>query len=123
MINSAMISSVDELMQQNRRITTREIAVELSISKETVHHIVHKKLGVRAKHGVDMVGLGDPGLTRSPKAEGTGPGRKRSIIATLTDLKICQAVYEQDQAIKVDDSDGDECVEENPPTNAKMRHT
>ncbi|GBM57892.1 hypothetical protein AVEN_52403-1 [Araneus ventricosus] len=34
--------------------------------------------GVRAKHGVDMVGLGEPGLTRSPKAERTGPGRKRS---------------------------------------------
>ncbi|GBM81445.1 hypothetical protein AVEN_169496-1 [Araneus ventricosus] len=34
--------------------------------------------------------------------------------ATLTDLEICQA-------IKVDDSDEDECVEENPPTNAKMR--
>ncbi|GBM71151.1 hypothetical protein AVEN_2764-1 [Araneus ventricosus] len=34
--------------------------------------------------------------------------------ATLTDLEICQA-------IKVDDSDGDECVEENPPTDAEMR--
>ncbi|GBM44882.1 hypothetical protein AVEN_210694-1 [Araneus ventricosus] len=34
--------------------------------------------------------------------------------ATLTDLEICQA-------IKIDDSDGDECVEENPPTNAEMR--
>ncbi|GBN04002.1 hypothetical protein AVEN_177862-1 [Araneus ventricosus] len=36
------------------------------------------------------------------------------VAATLTDLEICQA-------IKVDDSDGDECVEENPPTNAEMR--
>ncbi|GBN10765.1 hypothetical protein AVEN_135957-1 [Araneus ventricosus] len=36
------------------------------------------------------------------------------VAATLTDLKICQA-------IKVDDSDGDECVEENPPTIAEMR--
>ncbi|GBO32326.1 hypothetical protein AVEN_193302-1, partial [Araneus ventricosus] len=43
------------------------------------------------------------------------------VAATLTDLEICQAVCEQDQAIKVDDSDGDECVEENPPTNAEMR--
>ncbi|GBL72478.1 hypothetical protein AVEN_115393-1 [Araneus ventricosus] len=41
--------------------------------------------------------------------------------ATLTDLEICQAVCEQYQAIKVDDSDGDECVAENLPTNAEMR--
>ncbi|GBM50468.1 hypothetical protein AVEN_203060-1 [Araneus ventricosus] len=44
-INSATISAVDELIRQNRRITTREIAVELSISKLTAHHIIHKKLG------------------------------------------------------------------------------
>ncbi|GBN99690.1 hypothetical protein AVEN_61978-1 [Araneus ventricosus] len=43
------------------------------------------------------------------------------VAATLTDLEICQAVCEQDQALKVDDSGGDECVEENPPTNAEMR--
>ncbi|GBM06291.1 hypothetical protein AVEN_208976-1 [Araneus ventricosus] len=43
-INSATISAVDELIRQNRRITTLEIAVELSISKGTVHHIIHKKL-------------------------------------------------------------------------------
>ncbi|GBM48455.1 hypothetical protein AVEN_98990-1 [Araneus ventricosus] len=43
------------------------------------------------------------------------------VAATLTDLEICQAVCEQDQAIKVDDSDGDESVEENPPSNAEMR--
>ncbi|GBM92882.1 hypothetical protein AVEN_205214-1 [Araneus ventricosus] len=43
--NSATISAVDELIWQNRRITTREIAVELSISKGTVHHIIHKKFG------------------------------------------------------------------------------
>ncbi|GBO15536.1 hypothetical protein AVEN_198991-1 [Araneus ventricosus] len=42
---SATISAVDELIRQNRRITTREIAVELSISKGTVHHTIHKKLG------------------------------------------------------------------------------
>ncbi|GBN71397.1 hypothetical protein AVEN_249555-1 [Araneus ventricosus] len=41
--------------------------------------------------------------------------------ATLTDLEICQAVCEQDQVLKFDDSDGDEYVEENPPTNAEMR--
>ncbi|GBN46021.1 hypothetical protein AVEN_88862-1 [Araneus ventricosus] len=43
--NSATILAVDELIRQNRRITTRGIAVELSISKGTVHHIIHKKLG------------------------------------------------------------------------------
>ncbi|GBN81185.1 hypothetical protein AVEN_163187-1 [Araneus ventricosus] len=43
--NSATISAVDELIRQNRRITTREFAVELSISKGTVQHIIHKKLG------------------------------------------------------------------------------
>ncbi|GBM20746.1 hypothetical protein AVEN_105971-1 [Araneus ventricosus] len=43
------------------------------------------------------------------------------VAATLTDLDICQAVCDQDQAIKVDDSDWDECVEENYPTNAEMR--
>ncbi|GBL57817.1 hypothetical protein AVEN_259663-1 [Araneus ventricosus] len=43
------------------------------------------------------------------------------VAATLIDLEICQAVCQQDQAIKVDDSDRDECVEENPPTNSKMR--
>ncbi|GBM43887.1 hypothetical protein AVEN_174453-1 [Araneus ventricosus] len=43
--DSATISAVDELIRQSRRITTREIAVELSISKGTVHHIIHKKLG------------------------------------------------------------------------------
>ncbi|GBN57663.1 hypothetical protein AVEN_23967-1 [Araneus ventricosus] len=36
------------------------------------------------------------------------------VAATLTDLEICQA-------IKVDDSDMDKCVEENLPTNAEMR--
>ncbi|GBN05484.1 hypothetical protein AVEN_91055-1 [Araneus ventricosus] len=44
-IDSATISSMDELIRQNRRITTREIAVELSISKGIVHHIIRKKLG------------------------------------------------------------------------------
>ncbi|GBM03874.1 hypothetical protein AVEN_231335-1 [Araneus ventricosus] len=34
--NSATILVVDELIRQNRLITTREIAIELSISKETV---------------------------------------------------------------------------------------
>ncbi|GBO07478.1 hypothetical protein AVEN_192657-1 [Araneus ventricosus] len=43
--NSATISDVDELKRQNRRIPTREIAVELSISKGNVHHIIHKKPG------------------------------------------------------------------------------
>ncbi|GBM72736.1 hypothetical protein AVEN_67703-1 [Araneus ventricosus] len=43
--NSARISAVDELIRQNRLITTREIAVELSIIKGTVHHIIHKTLG------------------------------------------------------------------------------
>ncbi|GBL73414.1 hypothetical protein AVEN_159424-1 [Araneus ventricosus] len=43
--NRATISAVHKLIRQNRRITTHEIAVELSISKGTVHHIFHKKLG------------------------------------------------------------------------------
>ncbi|GBO33902.1 hypothetical protein AVEN_273756-1 [Araneus ventricosus] len=43
--NSATISAVDEIIRQNRRITTREIAVELSISKGTAHHIIHRNLG------------------------------------------------------------------------------
>ncbi|GBN24336.1 hypothetical protein AVEN_33971-1 [Araneus ventricosus] len=43
--NSAMISAVDELIRQNCRITTSEIAVELSISKGAVNLIIHKKLG------------------------------------------------------------------------------
>ncbi|GBN06791.1 hypothetical protein AVEN_214897-1 [Araneus ventricosus] len=43
------------------------------------------------------------------------------VAATITDYEICHAVCEQDQAIKVDDSDGDECVVENTPTNAEMR--
>ncbi|GBM89110.1 hypothetical protein AVEN_190938-1 [Araneus ventricosus] len=43
------------------------------------------------------------------------------LAATLTDLVICIAVCEQDQTIKVDDSYGDECVEENPPTKAEMK--
>ncbi|GBO02947.1 hypothetical protein AVEN_247272-1 [Araneus ventricosus] len=45
MTNSAAISAMDELIRQNRRITTLEIAVEMSISKGTVHHIIHIKLG------------------------------------------------------------------------------
>ncbi|GBM16428.1 hypothetical protein AVEN_94926-1 [Araneus ventricosus] len=43
--NSATISAVDEFIRQNRWITTHEIGVELSISKGTVYHIIHKKLG------------------------------------------------------------------------------
>ncbi|GBN21899.1 hypothetical protein AVEN_133009-1 [Araneus ventricosus] len=43
--NSATISAVDELIRQNSRITTREVDVELSISKGTVHRIIHKKIG------------------------------------------------------------------------------
>ncbi|GBM16494.1 hypothetical protein AVEN_154492-1 [Araneus ventricosus] len=43
--NCATISAVDELIRQKRRITTREIAVELSINKGKVHRIIHKKLG------------------------------------------------------------------------------
>ncbi|GBO27710.1 hypothetical protein AVEN_114183-1 [Araneus ventricosus] len=39
--NSATISAVDELIRQNSRITTREIAFELSISKRSVHHRIH----------------------------------------------------------------------------------
>ncbi|GBM52293.1 hypothetical protein AVEN_51725-1 [Araneus ventricosus] len=35
--------------------------------------------------------------------------------------KLSPSCCEQDQAIRVDDSDEDECVDENPPTNAEMR--
>ncbi|GBN21767.1 hypothetical protein AVEN_155629-1 [Araneus ventricosus] len=45
--NSATTSAVNELIGQNRRITTREFAAELSIIKGTVHHIIHKKHGYR----------------------------------------------------------------------------
>ncbi|GBN10841.1 hypothetical protein AVEN_142871-1 [Araneus ventricosus] len=41
--------------------------------------------------------------------------------ATLTYLEICQVVYEEDRVINVDAFDGDEWVEENPPTNAELR--
>ncbi|GBO00307.1 hypothetical protein AVEN_88552-1 [Araneus ventricosus] len=43
------------------------------------------------------------------------------VAATLTDLEICQAVCEQDQAIKVDDSDVDECDKEKSSMNAEIR--
>ncbi|GBO33315.1 hypothetical protein AVEN_244161-1 [Araneus ventricosus] len=43
--NSAMISAMDEIIRNEFRITILEIAVELSINKGTVHHIIHKKLG------------------------------------------------------------------------------
>ncbi|GBM21939.1 hypothetical protein AVEN_187939-1 [Araneus ventricosus] len=43
------------------------------------------------------------------------------VAATPTDLEISQVVCEQDQALKVGDSDGEECVEGNSPTNAEMR--
>ncbi|GBM43817.1 hypothetical protein AVEN_258455-1, partial [Araneus ventricosus] len=43
------------------------------------------------------------------------------VAATLTYLEIFQAVCEQGPAIKADDSDRDEFVEENPPTNAEVR--
>ncbi|GBN66877.1 hypothetical protein AVEN_5602-1 [Araneus ventricosus] len=40
--NSATISTVDELIRQNRRITTHEIVVELSIGKGTASHNTQK---------------------------------------------------------------------------------
>ncbi|GBN31503.1 hypothetical protein AVEN_144906-1 [Araneus ventricosus] len=43
------------------------------------------------------------------------------VSSTLTDLEICQAVCGQEQSIKVDDSDEDECVEKNPPKNSGMK--
>ncbi|GBM44791.1 hypothetical protein AVEN_148293-1 [Araneus ventricosus] len=42
--NSASTSALNDPIRQNHRITTSEIAVELSISKGTVHHIIHKKV-------------------------------------------------------------------------------
>ncbi|GBN74600.1 hypothetical protein AVEN_225730-1 [Araneus ventricosus] len=46
-----------------------------------------------------------------------------SVATTLKDLEIFQVVCEKDKAIKVDVSDGDECFEENPPTNTEMRQS
>ncbi|GBM95571.1 hypothetical protein AVEN_34291-1 [Araneus ventricosus] len=43
--NSATTLSVIELIRQNRRITTLEIAVELSISKGIVYRIILKRIG------------------------------------------------------------------------------
>ncbi|GBM77097.1 hypothetical protein AVEN_74025-1 [Araneus ventricosus] len=43
--NSAKILAVNDLLQKNRRMTTREIAVELSINKGPMHLLIHKKLG------------------------------------------------------------------------------
>ncbi|GBN08437.1 hypothetical protein AVEN_128658-1 [Araneus ventricosus] len=43
------------------------------------------------------------------------------VVAILTGFEICQAVCEQDQTLKVDDSNEDKCVEGNPPTKAEMR--
>ncbi|GBO39776.1 hypothetical protein AVEN_139516-1 [Araneus ventricosus] len=43
------------------------------------------------------------------------------VAATHEDLGFCQAVCEQDQEINFDDSDRNEWVEENPPTNTEMR--
>ncbi|GBN03566.1 hypothetical protein AVEN_181145-1 [Araneus ventricosus] len=64
--NSATISAVDELIRQNRQINTREIAVELSISKATVHHIIHKQLGkasVRESEDGENGFLTDPSIS------------------------------------------------------------
>ncbi|GBO36374.1 hypothetical protein AVEN_175514-1 [Araneus ventricosus] len=43
------------------------------------------------------------------------------VAVILTDLEFCQAACEQDQAINVDDFDGDKSVEENPLTNVEVR--
>ncbi|GBN11162.1 hypothetical protein AVEN_133849-1 [Araneus ventricosus] len=43
------------------------------------------------------------------------------VAAAVTDLEICQAVCEQDPSINVDDSNGDESIEENPPKTVEMR--
>ncbi|GBN95805.1 hypothetical protein AVEN_132542-1 [Araneus ventricosus] len=42
--NSVTISAVDEIIRQNPRTTVREISVELSINKGTVHYLICKKL-------------------------------------------------------------------------------
>ncbi|GBM63034.1 hypothetical protein AVEN_54714-1 [Araneus ventricosus] len=56
-----------------------------------------------------------------PKEEWMSIDKDIPIAVTVTDLEICRTVCEQDRAINVDDSDGDEGLEENPPTNAEMR--
>ncbi|GBM14892.1 hypothetical protein AVEN_274746-1, partial [Araneus ventricosus] len=44
-----------------------------------------------------------------------------ALVSTLTDLEFCKADCEQEQAlmINVDDSDGNECIEENSPITPK----
>ncbi|GBM89516.1 hypothetical protein AVEN_15321-1 [Araneus ventricosus] len=44
-IKSVSMSAADDLIRQNRRTTTCEIAIELSICKGTAHHIIPKQLG------------------------------------------------------------------------------
>ncbi|GBL78604.1 hypothetical protein AVEN_65195-1 [Araneus ventricosus] len=43
------------------------------------------------------------------------------VAATLTDLEICHAVCEQDQAMEVDNSGGNKCAIENPLMNTETR--
>ncbi|GBN24390.1 hypothetical protein AVEN_157465-1 [Araneus ventricosus] len=55
--------------------------------------------------------LGDDVLVRMQKEEyeeWMSIDENIPVAASLTDLEICQAICQQDQTIKVDDSDGDE---------------
>ncbi|GBO26241.1 hypothetical protein AVEN_39050-1 [Araneus ventricosus] len=66
--NSATISAVGELIRQNRRITIREFAVELSISIGTLHHIIHQRLG----YGKDCAQWVPKHLSENQKTERMG---------------------------------------------------
>ncbi|GBL79286.1 hypothetical protein AVEN_92500-1 [Araneus ventricosus] len=83
-------------------------------------HTLHPKTDARGR--VTFYYLLRGGYAKEEYEEWMSIDEDIPIAATLTNLEICQAICKQDQSLKVDDSDGDECVEENPPTNAEMRH-
>ncbi|GBO16620.1 hypothetical protein AVEN_273793-1 [Araneus ventricosus] len=86
--NSATTSAVDELIRQHSRISTREIAVELSISKGTVHRIIHKRLRcgkVCVEASVRESEVGEIGRLPDPGVSTLNPST-----ASYTSVSICQ---------------------------------
>ncbi|GBN00896.1 hypothetical protein AVEN_274076-1 [Araneus ventricosus] len=74
-----------------------------------------KRAGVQSgANGLLFSGRDEKGMQEEEYEEWMSIDEDIPVAATLTDLEICQV-------IKVDDSDGDECVEENPPTNEEIR--
>ncbi|GBM09420.1 hypothetical protein AVEN_184116-2-1, partial [Araneus ventricosus] len=82
-------------------------------------------LNVNVKYNGKKKTLDDPpeGMLKELNAEWMSTDEDIPKAATLTNLEFCQAVCEKDEAINVDDSDGDKCAEENPPKHAEMRQT